>query len=94
MNGYTNTPANTCEAIPVPNTPGTMKDTMMEAAATLERVNHTLDVICSFINEPGMDMDTPPRCYGDCLLCTAEVTSNIANELLAKVERLCKVLGV
>ena len=91
---YANVNVPTCGETPAPAEPGTLKETMMEAANTLERVNHMLDVIWSFIDEPGMDMDKPPRCYGDCLLATANTTNVMANELLAKVERICKALGV
>lgn len=92
MNGYANTPV--YEGTTIPKEPGTVKDIMLETTAVLGRVSHTLDVIWSFVTEPGMDMDKPPRNPEDCLMGTVVSANEIANELLAKAERLCKVLGV
>jgi len=92
MNGYTNAPV--CEGAPTPKEPGTVKDIMLETTAVLGRVSHTLDVVWSFVTEPGMDMDKPPRNPEDCLIATVVSANEIANELMAKAERLCKVLGV
>ena len=94
MNGYTNVPVNTCEAVPAPSAPGTMKDIMLETTDTLGSVSHTLDVIWASLTEPGMNMDTPPRNPPDCLMSTAVMANEIAIRLKEKVERLCKVLGV
>jgi len=94
MSGYVTTPVNTCEAVPVPNAPGTMKDVMNDTNAALERVSHTLDVLWSFVAEPGMNTDTPPRTKCECLMGSVVDASEIANEIMAKAERLCKVLGV
>lgn len=95
MNGYTEVPVNAAyENTAMPKEPPTLKDALMDANSTIGRVNHFLDCLWAWFTEPGMDMDTPPKPQGDCLLSAVVYAQESAHEMEAKAERMMKMLGM
>lgn len=95
MNGYTDAPANcSYEGTPQPKAPTTLKDAIADTNSTIGRVNHLLDCLWAWFAEPGMDMDTPPKPQGECLLAAVVYAQESVHEMEAKIERIMKMLGV